>query len=262
MLKNAQSAIVYGIAIPMLVIVCTIALGFLFAPGKPSSLFFFNISYLVFLEMIFFGVMDFRRMVKNSDRASYYLQKNMMSLYYVLSGILIMAIYLFVMNRLHGMFYITFQFAILILWVLWVVSQKRAGMRLLHVKDADAAEYIALYQEKLEELSARYVLLSARQGWGTIGDVGNPFLFFIEGSTKLPDKWVGSVQLRLILNEILYQGDQLLAEHEQGKQLKYAEVEMKYTQYKTISLAKMDLIKFLDMRVLNAADIYASMRQR
>lgn len=260
MLKNAQYAIVYGIVIPMLVIVCTIAFGFCFAPEKPSSLFFFNMFYLVFLEMIFFGVLDFRRMVKNSERKSYYLAKNMMSLYYVFTGIMIMAVYLFLMNRLHGMFYITFQIAILILWILWLVSQNRSGIRLLSVKDADSSEHIAEFLEKLEMLSARYVLLSSIQGWGSAGDVGNPFLFLIERSAKLPEKSVGSTQLRLILNEILYQGDQLLAEHEKGAQQKYPEVESKYIQYKTISLAKIDLIKFLDMRVPSVAYVYESRR--
>ena len=77
-----------AIGLPAAVVAGTVALFLMFRPGEPTALFYTNLAYLIFLELLFFGYIDVLYLKKSEELSSPFLALfGVYTLYYTGAGL-------------------------------------------------------------------------------------------------------------------------------------------------------------------------------
>ena len=109
-----------AVLVPLITIGLTVGLFFLLVPEeKHEDLFYFNLGYACFLELIFFGYFNFIRTDKNNVSGAMYSIMGPFALYYIIAGLVIMLIYTLLLSNVMAMkYYISILSVLTVLWLI------------------------------------------------------------------------------------------------------------------------------------------------
>ena len=106
-----------NVVMPVITLLTTIALAFLFQPEECGTLFYFNLCYILFLECIFFGWLSFLRSGTQEVSTVFRIVTGVMAIYYVIIGASIMLVYSLILSHWVGIkWYIAVLFVLTLLW--------------------------------------------------------------------------------------------------------------------------------------------------
>lgn len=153
-----------AVLVPLITIGLTVGLFFLLVPEeKHEDLFYFNLGYACFLELIFFGYFNFIRVDKNNVSGAMYSIMGPFALYYIISGLAIMLIYTLALSGVMAMkYYISILSVMTVLWL--IVGSLLAETDVKHKSNMDQLKVdkntINFFKSKSLALANEYEALS------------------------------------------------------------------------------------------------------
>lgn len=139
-MANSKISLITGVIIPVIVVITTIAMFFVWTNEERSALFYLNLSYTVLLELLFFGYIRFMRMGVTHFTGAFYSIMAVWSIYYIIVGFLVMLL----SWALPIKFYITLLVIITLFWLI-------VGA-LVAQTDSDHKEDMELTEQKNKKL--------------------------------------------------------------------------------------------------------------
>ena len=144
-----------NVALPVVVMAITIALFFMFKPEESTPLFYVNLIFLLFLEVIFFAYFNLSN-TKTEDSSTPFLAIfGIFCVYYIVLCFGWMLIYSILLKNIPFMTLKYYIAVLMILTLIWI---------LLSVITAQTAEPSNYYNQKIAMIAARYKKICYEKG--------------------------------------------------------------------------------------------------
>ncbi len=158
MAKNLINRIA-AIGLPVVVIGCTVALFMMFRPDQPTTLFYTNLGYLVFLEALFFGYINILYLKKTEELSSpFYAIFGVYTLYYTAVGVVWLVFYSLVLSHFAPMkIYVAGIIVLTLVWLVVSLVTAQADTNFKKGVDTqrDSRQSLDLYNQKMSRLLQR-----------------------------------------------------------------------------------------------------------
>lgn len=144
---------------PLIVVLTTIILFLLIANDELSELFYTNLCFTLFMEIIFFGWLNVVCCRTSSFSTSFYSILGATALYYIAVGSTIMLLYSFIFSEIvHLRIYISVLVAITLIWfvIITIIAQTDSGYKTTTDKLKDDGRTLHFYATKIDVLANRY----------------------------------------------------------------------------------------------------------
>ena len=170
MLNNRKINTIAGIILPVVVMIMTAALFFMFKPQETTALFYINLCYVIFLEAVFFGYLNlFRAKTEDlSDLSTPYLSIfGVFSVYYIILGLVWLFVYsLILLNYMPLKLYAAGLMILTLLWILVSVltEQTDSNYRQTVDRQKEQSQSLDFYSQKITLLASRYAKLCDEKG--------------------------------------------------------------------------------------------------
>jgi len=157
-----------NVVLPIVVIMITISLFFMFKPQETTSLFWINLFYTVFLEALFWGYLNFLH-VKTKDISMPFLSIiGIYCLYYIISGTCWMLTYSFILTHFTDThkIYIAVLMGLTLLWITILVITEHTNSNYRQTVENMKKQRPSLnfYTQKIALLASRYEKLCVKKG--------------------------------------------------------------------------------------------------
>jgi hypothetical protein len=119
-MSNKKINIIANIGLPVVVITVTIALFFLFKPETITSLFYINLCYVVFLEVIFFGYLNMLHIKTQDLSTPFFIVFGIYAFYYIIISVCWVLLYSLLLAHFFDSLKIYIA-GIMILTLLWII---------------------------------------------------------------------------------------------------------------------------------------------
>jgi len=170
-MSNNQLKIITKIAAPIVTIMTTIALFFIFKPQETTSLFWINLFYTVFLEAVIFCYLIFlREKPKDSSTPLFAIYGIFYLYYYIILGSGCMILYSFILRPVFlpdtHKIYIATLIALTLLWIIILEITLQSGNKKKESVETlkKRGQSLNFYNQKIVSLASRYEKLCNKKG--------------------------------------------------------------------------------------------------
>ena len=245
-MSNSKINIISNVVLPIFVIALTTILFFMFQPEEPTTLFYLNWGYVVFLEVVFFGYMNFvfRKRV-GSLSTPFYAIFGVYSFYYVLTGVIWLL--LFSLAIAHFAPVKVYVAGIVLLTLLWIIlslltAQTDSNYKQFTDQLADRRQSTDLYTRRMNMLYNRYKQICKAKFIGDDGNKTEINNFKFKLNTLSPNIFSNSGAVSQ-LNSILDTFEQLIDQMEDAGDENIDELNKKTIRFAESAVGKLDTIK-------------------
>lgn len=238
-------SIIQGVVLPAITAIVTIAIFFFFKPEEPTwHLFFFNMLYTVFLELVLFGWLGFLYLGNKGETTQVFkIVSGVTAMYYVIIGALIMLIYNLGLRHipLAARYYYVAIAIITLLWIIFAAILLRTDVQ---DKESDKikteqTQEIGKIVSKMKMLAQRFSTIQALHGAKGENDVDRLLAEFKGLTPKNAENMSSMNKLNAIIEEL----DQLLDEAEGAPEDAYMEAAGRIKLFAKKTIGKVEQIK-------------------
>ena len=169
-MSNQKINIVSNIVLPIVVVGTTIGMFFLLKPQETTSLFWINLFYTVFLEVVFFGYINVLHLKTKDLSSPFYAVFGAYCFYYIILGLVCMVGYTFMVKFIYApetnKAYIAALMNITLLWVIVsvITAQTDSNYKQTVVELKERGQSLNFFTQKIALLASRYEKLCAEKG--------------------------------------------------------------------------------------------------
>jgi hypothetical protein len=166
-MSNKRINIIANIVLPIVVIAITAALFFMFKPQETTTLFYINLCYVVFLEVVFFGYLNILH-IKTVDLSTpFFAVFGIYSLYYVFLGLVWVLLFSLILS--HFLPLKVYAAVLMVLTLLWIIisvltAQTDSNYKQTTDKLKEQGRSLNFYTQKITLLASRYAKLCVEKG--------------------------------------------------------------------------------------------------
>ncbi len=245
--------LIANIILPIVVIAITIVLFFMFKPVDATILFYLNLGYLIFLEIIFFGYLNVLYSKVKDFSTPFLAVFGIYAFYYIVIGVIFMLVYsLALSNLLPLKHYIA---ALMVLTVLWIIisvltAQVDSNYKGTVDKLKDDVHTLNFYTQKINLLANRYEKLCAERGLKYETDSNNrTVLDRLKGKLSfLTPNILHSDTAISQLTSLFNKCEDIIEETESATEDNLPEVQKKMQRFVDNAIAEIDMLKNLTRR--------------
>jgi len=166
-MSNKTINTIANVVLPIVVIIATIAVFLLLKTQNSTALFYINLCYAVFLEVVFFGYLTFLRAKVKDLSVPFFASLGVYCLYYIIAGIAWMLVY-----SLKLVYFMPLNIHIAVLVVLtliWIIvsvltAQTDSNYKQGVDKLKGEVQSLNFYKQKITLLASRYENLCKEKG--------------------------------------------------------------------------------------------------
>ena len=162
-MKNSKISFVSGVIIPILTLIVTTILFFALGPAEKTSLFYVNLGYTLFLELVFFGYLTFLRVGSRETTGAFYSVIAAFSWYYIIVGLIIMLVYTLGLASIFALkYYVSALAVITLVWIIVgaLLTETDARHHADTVQLTERGQTLHYYLEKMSQIERRYKALN------------------------------------------------------------------------------------------------------
>jgi hypothetical protein len=271
-MSNKKINLISTIVLPIVVVMATIALFFLFKPEETTALFYINLVFAVWLEAVLFGYLHFLHIKKADFSTPFYAVFGMYSIFYILIGVVWMLGYSLLISgiipeemipyRWLRIIYVFFQSypiplkiyvaVIIILTLAWIAislitGQFDSNYRQTVEKLKTDGQTLGYYAQKITMLASRYEKICAEKSLKyethsnnrTILDRLKSKISFL--TPNILDNGTAVSQL----NSMFDKCEDIIDETESATEEKLPELHKKMQRFVNNAVAELDMLKNL-----------------
>ena len=121
-MSNRKINIFANVLLPVMAIGATIALFLMFQPQETTPLFYINLGYTLFLEMIFFGYLNILQIKTSNLSTPFFAVFGIYCSFYIVFGVIWILVYSFILEYLLSLkVYIAVLILLTLLWIIMSV---------------------------------------------------------------------------------------------------------------------------------------------
>lgn len=249
-MSNKNINIIAGIILPIVVVAATAVLFFMFLPAEPTALFYLNLGYTVFLEVILFAYINVLYQKVKDFSTPFMAVFGIFSLYYVVVGFGWMLIFSLVLSHFISLkIYIAGLMLITLLWIILslITGQADSNYRQNTEKLKDQGNSLSFYTQKITLLANRYDRLCIEKGLKYITDSNNRTAL-----DRLMGK-IGSLTPNVFRNEtataqiiaLMNKCEDIIDDTESAAEEHLQEMQKKMQRFVDSAVAELDMLKNL-----------------
>lgn len=241
------------IILPLVVVAITITLFFMFKPKETTELFYINLGYTIFLEIIFFGYLNIIYSKVKEFSTPLLAVFGVYAIYYIIIGFICMLVYSLALSYFLPLkIYIAVLMVLTLLWIIISVLTAQTDSNYKETVDKlkDDGQTLNFYTQKMNLLADRYEKICAEKGLKYETDSNNRTALdrlkskinFLTPNILSSDTAVS--QLTSLLNKC----EDLIEETESATEDKLVEAQNKMQRFVDNSIADIDMLKNLTRR--------------
>lgn len=249
-MANKKVSFLFNIVMPILVVLTTITIFYIFKPEEAENLFFFNLIYAIILEAIFFTYLGLLQSKTKTFSTPFYAIMGIFALFYVIIGALWMIVYSSAFTQI-----ISFKFyyiSIIILTVLWNVVAM-----LITKTDSDYKETVddlktrqnslQYYSQQLDSLANRYKNICREKNivYKTDSNNNTPLDRLKAKMNFLTPNIFNNESASMQLKAIIEQCTEIVDEMEKAESTLIDQTQIKMNQFIDKAMNDIDLLKTL-----------------
>jgi hypothetical protein len=249
-MSNTKINNITNIILPIVVIVITIALFFMFKPQETTFLFYLNLFYIIFLETIFFGYLNVLHAKTKELSAPYFAIFGVYSLYYIIVGLGWLLLYSLLLSHFAPLkVYVTGLMVLTLLWIIISVltAQTDSNYKQTIDKLKEQGQSLSFYTQKITLLASRYANLCEEKGLKYETDSNN--------RTAL-DRLMGKISFltpnvfrnettAVQISSMISKCEDIIDETESATEEKLSEIQKKMQRFVDSAVAEIDMLKNL-----------------
>lgn len=241
------------IILPLVVVAITITLFFMFKPKETTELFYINLGYTIFLEIIFFGYLNILYSKVKEFSTPLLAVFGVYAIYYIVISFICMLVYSLALSYFMPLkIYIA---ALMVLTLLWLIisvltAQTDSSYKVTVEKLKDDGQTLNFYTQKINLLANRYEKVCTEKGLKYETDSNNrTVLDRLKGKISfLAPTLMSSDTAVSQLTSLLNKCEDLIEETESATEDKLAEVQNKMQRFVDNAVAEIDMLKNLTRR--------------
>ncbi len=242
--------IIANFVLPIVVIAITITLFFMFKPEETTTLFYLNLGYTVFLEVVFFGYLNFLYAKIREFSTPLYAIFGVYAIYYVAIGLVWMLSYSLILSHFAPIkIYVAVLMVLTLLWIIISVltAQTDSNYKETIGKLEDDAQTLNFYTQKMNMLANRYEKLCIEKGLKYETDSNNrTVLDRLKGKISfLTPNILNSETAISQLTVLLTKSEDIIEETESATIDALPEIQKKMQRFVDNAVAEIDLLKNL-----------------
>lgn len=245
-MSNSRINLLANVVLPLFVIALTTTLFFMFRPLETTALFYINLGYVIFLEAVFFGYMNFVFRKKTESLSTpFYAIFGIYSFYYVLIGIIWLV--LFSLAIVHFAPLKVYIAGIILLTLVWIIlslliAQADTNYKQSTDQMADQRQCCDLYIQKMNMLYSNFsqaYRAKAIENEDMIAAVGR---FKLKFATLPPCTFSNAASVSQ-MNSIQGKFEHLIEQLEDASEDHIEGINKKIIRFAESSCAELDMIK-------------------
>jgi len=245
--------LIANIILPIVVVMITIALFFMFKPKEATALFYLNLGYTILLEAVFFGYLNFLYAKVKEFSTPLLAVFGVYAIYYIIIGFVFMLAYSLILSHfLPIKIYIAVLMALTLLWIILSVltASTDSNYKDTVEKLKDDTHTLNFYTQKINLLANRYEKLCAEKGLRYETDSNNrTILDRLKGKISfLTPNVLSSDTAVSQLISLFSKCENIIEETESATDEKLAEVQKKMQRFVDNAVAEIDMLKNLTKR--------------
>jgi hypothetical protein len=250
-MANKKLNFITNIILPLFVIAITITLFLMFRPAEPSSLFYLNMGYTIFLEAVFFGYINLLYARTPSLSTPFFAVFGIYAMYYVIIGILVMLIYSLVVTYtgLPLKFYVATIMVLTAAWIILSLLTAKTDSEYKNTVDVlkEQQHSLEYYTQKISLLASRYEKICSEKGLKYQTDSNNRSVLdkLKNKISFLTPNVFRSETLSKQLKEIFEKCESLIEETETAVADDLAELDRKMQRFVSNAVEELDMLKNL-----------------
>jgi len=249
-MSNTKINNIANIILPIMVIVITITLFFMFKPQETTSLFYINLFYIVFLDAIFFGYLNVLHAKTKELSAPYFAVFGIYCLYYIIIGLGWLLLYSLLLSHFAPLkVYITGLMILTLLWIIISVltAQTDSNYKQTIEKLKEQGQSLNFYTQKITLLASRYANLCDEKGFKYETDSNNrTVLDRLMGKISFLTPNIFSNETAAVqISSMLSKCEDIIDETESVTEEKSEEIQKKMQRFVDNAVAEIDMLKNL-----------------
>jgi hypothetical protein len=249
-MSNKNVNIVANIILPVVVVVMTAVLFFMFRPAEATILFYLNLGYTIFLEVIFFGYINLLYRNIKTFSTPFYAVFGIYAAYYVTIGFGWMLVY-----SLGLSYFISIKIyvaGLIVLTLLWIIISVLTAQTDSNYKESvdkiNNQKYtLEFYTQKIVLLASQYEKLCMEKNIKYQTDSNNrTALDKLKGKISfLTPNVLNDETSRSQLNTMLDKCEAIIGEIESAEEDKLTELDKKMQRFVNNSIDELNMLKNL-----------------
>ena len=249
-MSNKKINIIANIILPLVVIVMTVVLFFMFKPQETTPLFYINLFYAVFLEAILFGYFNLLYVKTKDFSTPFFAVFGVYSLYYIIVGIGWLLLYSLLLSHFMSLkIYITGLMVLTLLWIIISVltAQTDSNYKQTTNKLKAQGQSLNFYTQKITLLASRYAKLCDEKGLKYETDSNNrTVLDRLSGKISfLTPNILENEAAVTQISSMLSKCEDIIDETATATEEKLVEMQTKMKRFVDNSVAELDMLKNL-----------------
>ena len=241
--------VIGNVVLPIVVIVLTAVLFFMFRPEEPTALFYLNLFYTILLEAIFFGYLNILYRKKSEALSTpFHAIFGVYAMYYILIGLAWMLVYSLLLVYFTPIkIYVAILIVLTLLWIIVSVVTAQSDSNYKESVDRlnDQRNTLEFYAQRLNMLASRYEKVCADRNIQYKTESNNrTVLDRLKSKINFltPSIFTNNTACSQ-LNSILDRCDELIEEVESAAEEKLPELEKKMQRFVDNAIDQVELLK-------------------
>ena len=242
-----------NIILPAVVALITIVLFFMFKPSEAGVLFYFNLGYIILLQVVFFGYLNLLHARTKEFSPPFLAVFGVYAIYYVIIGLACVLVYSLLLHFIVPMrFYVAVLMILTLIWIVLSVltAQADSNYKKTVEKTKDDTDTLNFYAQKINLLANRYDNLCEEKGLKYETDSNNrTALDRLKGKISfLTPNVLSSNTAVSQLTSLFNKCEAIIEETELATEEQLAELQKKMQRFVDNAVAEIDILKNLTKR--------------